>query len=327
MKVALVQEKLPAYREKLFIELQNNIDLDIFSSAKSASRLDYTSCRFVNFWNLRLCVIPISILRYDRIILEANVRDLTVVMLALIFPSKVVLWGNWKTGRATDVLRSFLSSWCSRSIYYCTSHQMQFDPIQKRSAVANNTIAINTIKYQPPTANFVLGFLGSVNRRKGLEVLFMLLSDLVDSGYEVSLNIIGDGEYLSELMKLPSYKQNSGRINLMGRVEREEELSRLIQNCSVIISPEQAGLSIAHAFACSRPFVCYERAISGGEKYNIINGLNGFRSKDYNELRSQITSLIESNQLLETMCYNSKAYYDTNMSVSNFIKNIKFILE
>ena len=327
MRVALVQETLPAYREKLFIELKKELDINFFASTDSAPGIYYTSCRVVNFLSLRISILPISILSYDRIILEANIRDLTVVILALIFPSKAVLWGNWKTGRVTDIFRIFLSRWCSRSIYYSHHHQMQFDPFKKRSVVANNTIAISSVVYDEAASEFVIGFLGSIKRRKGLEDLLKLLSDLTASGYKVDLNIIGDGEYLDKFMELESFKQNSSRIHLKGRVEREEELSRLIQNCSVIVSPNQAGLSIAHTFACARPFVCYENAISGGEKYNIINGINGFLSTDYNELKSQIINLIESRKLLERMCYNSKMYYEANMSADNFIKKFKLILK
>ena len=327
MRIALVQEKLPAYREKLFMELQKELDIDIFSSIDSSLALQYTRCRVVNFLGLRISFMPSSIFSFDRIVLEANIRDLTVVMLALFYPSKVVLWGNWKTGRVTDVLRIFLSRWCSRSIYYSPYHQMQFDPFKKRSVVANNTIAISAVSHKEAPSKFVIGFLGSVNKRKGLEDLLKLLSDLKDSGYNVDLNIIGDGIYLDNLVELESFKRNSSRIHLMGRVERDEELSRLIQNCSVIVSPKQAGLSIAHTFACSRPFVCYENAISGGEKYNIINGINGYLSADYDQLKSQIIELLESRKLLETMCYNSKNYYNANMSAENFIHNFKLILE
>ena len=326
MKVALVQEKLPAYREKLFIDLQKELNIDFFASTDNAPGLHYSRISVFKFLTVRISILPISIISYNRIILEANIRDLTVVMLSLLFPSKVVLWGNWKTGRVTDIFRVFLSKWCSRSIYYSDHHQMQFDPFQKRSVVANNTIAISAGGFKKVASDFVIGFLGSVNKRKGLEDLLKLLNDLIDSGYKVDLNIIGDGDYLDKLMELALYKQNSVRIHLLGRVEDENELSRLIQNCSVIVSPKQAGLSIAHTFACGRPFICYENAISGGEKYNIINGINGFRSTDYYELKSHVIYLLESKKLLLTMCHNSKKYYESNMSADNFIKNVKLIL-
>ena len=94
------------------------------------------------------------------------------------------------------------------------------------------------------------------------------------------------------------------------------------------ISYGQAGLSVLQALGFGVPFITKKNAISGGEKYNIKNGYNGFLIED---------SLVVLSNIILKLCIDikyakqlgEKAFYYINNSciISNMAKGIQKPIE
>ena len=94
------------------------------------------------------------------------------------------------------------------------------------------------------------------------------------------------------------------------------------------ISYGQAGLSVLQALGFGVPFITKKNAISGGEKYNIKNGYNGFLIED---------SLIALSNIILKLCIDIKYakqlgenafyYYQQFCIISNMVKGIQDAIE
>lgn len=121
---------------------------------------------------------------------------------------------------------------------------------------------------------FVLLCIAVLNKNKQHTLLFDACNKIISQGYNIMLNLIGDGPDRKELME---YANEIGILHLvtfMGSQSREI-VKQEIDKAHVVVSAskfETFGLSIVEGFACGRPVVSID---SGGPR-DTVTLQNGF---------------------------------------------------
>lgn len=141
---------------------------------------------------------------------------------------------------------------------------------------------------------FILLCIAGLNKNKQHKLLFDALSLIVDLGYDVKLNLIGEGSDEDELKLYLNEKKLNGYVTFMGAQPRE--IVKLeIDKAHLVVSASKSetfGLSIIEAFACGRPVVAVD---SGGPRDTVTNE-NGILVKENasDKLAEAIISVINN---------------------------------
>ncbi|MEM2261575.1 MAG: glycosyltransferase family 4 protein [Ignisphaera sp.] len=117
-------------------------------------------------------------------------------------------------------------------------------------------------------------FVGRLTRRKGLIYLIKATEILKKKGYQISVNIIGDGPERKNLEKYIT-KRSLSCIRFMGNLSRRRLLEELF-TCDIFCMPslhEAFGIAILEAMAARKPVVA---STVGGIPELVLDGETGF---------------------------------------------------
>ncbi len=138
-------------------------------------------------------------------------------------------------------------------------------------------------------------FIGRLTQQKKLEILIRAVKELDKSNYKVNLLIIGDGNERDRLIWLLA-KLRLNNFYICGSLYDEHEISSLIYNSDLCVSPGNVGLTAIHSLS-------YGTAVASHNNFNnqmpevetIIQGVNGFLFKegDSLDLAIKIKSFLE----------------------------------
>lgn len=256
---------------------------------------------------------------------------------------KLVHWGIGTSSAQGLRLHKSVISWIRNLLARCASAQVLYsehplklfsNQVQRKSFIANNTI------FNPESKDFSgvqkdsAIFIGTLNSRKGLDVLIMAFDEYLrrrKPRYICNLLIIGSGPERDQLITLPEYRRNSRYIRFVGNKTDSQEKSYFFRSAAICISPKQAGLSVLESFSYGVPFLTFRDAISGGEHLNIMNGVNGFLVRDRDELVTAIEKLDDSPELARKMGNAAYVYYHTyrnmNTMINEFITVFEYVID
>jgi glycosyltransferase involved in cell wall biosynthesis len=202
---------------------------------------------------------------------------------------------------------------------------------EEKIFVAHNTVDVfeNGPK-QIKKINSIL-FIGSLYKEKKIYELieaYVLAKKNINTKDFFSLNIVGKGEEYSNIELYIKEKKLTNSIFLLGPIYDEDKISKLFSKSILCISPNQAGLSVLKSMGYGVPFVTRENAITGGERFNIINNFNGILYNSSEELVEIISNaFLNKNKHIE-MGRNAKQYYKSIATpkhmVNGFIEAINF---
>lgn len=288
MRVAIVTNSLIHYRVPFFNRVGEKASVTVFYSHLRAEsgNIGFTaipvSCRKVGpFW-LQYGLFGRNLSGFDVVVFMGDLRWIVSLIYFIKIRSKVkvVFWGSWFTGRIVpDFLRIQLARMAYSNIFYSRRHLEEHVkngvPAQK-CFVANNSIHVDlpTDCSQRMKRNKFI-FVGSLERRKRLDLVILAIEALKGRGLHFELDIIGSGLCEAELRAMVGRSGLENQIRFLGRIEDSGSLIPLFSDSLAFISPGQAGLSVLQSMAFGVPFVTYRHAISGGEIDNIRNGMNG----------------------------------------------------
>lgn len=340
VKLVIIQKSIPHYRIDLFLKLSQIYDLlVIFSDPHSNLKYPFKT-KYIEtskIWKLEFHkgLIPFLINSNPyKVIIMMDLHFPVLLYLSLMnkFKRKVIWWGPWMTrNKIANRIRLHLMK-STPSLLYSESHKQQFlkNGIDEANLfVANNTLHISARlkSYCYEKKHFL--FVGSFNKRKGLHDLLNVYETFKqNSKTDLKLILIGDGEVYSEIRKKIELSQILlENVQLVGRIENENDLLSYFKNSIASLSLNQAGLSILQSFAYGVPYITLETAISGGETNNIINGNTGFLCKNLFEVvqKMEYLNLNRSFALaLGKNCYN---HYSEKASIENMLTSFKKIID
>ncbi|EXJ23314.1 putative glycosyltransferase [Alkalibacterium sp. AK22] len=182
----------------------------------------------------------------------------------------------------------------------------------------------------PSDEYFNIVFAGNIGEAQGLNILPKTAELLKDQSCKVRFNIIGDGRYKEELIRLVAASGVSNYFNFIPRQPASKIPHFLAASDAAFLGLSDSPLfkmtipaKLQSYMACGIPTV----ASAAGETAKIIeeskSGLCGAPG-DANILASNISKLINSDELeLESMRVNARNYYNENFDKKKLLNQME----
>lgn len=345
-KVLIIQAIVPHYRIPIFNELAKAVDLTVVYDRGRVSNEANFASKKVNVINIKnkLWIHKKNMIRmakkYDVVISMLDPSYLTTRLLCKIRgKTKLILWGIGVAasyGVRFDSLPEAALSYmkminqADAALFYSPYPVDKYSKMgvpKNKLFVANNTVQVLPIEEHK--RNSIL-FVGTLYRAKKIfELLecYKKAHSMCDT--LPRLIIVGDGEDAEPVKKWVEENRYEQQILLPGAIYDEKTLSEYFSDAIVCISPDQAGLSVLKSFGYGVPFVTHKDAITGGERLNIDNGVNGVLFDSFDEITDIIKECADHPEHYLEMGKNAKKYYNENRTVSHmlsgFIDAINFV--
>lgn len=311
--IYIVQREFMEYRTGLVKELRKITRVVVLCSKNQSSLVeDVVEVEFNSLYGLYWYknlekFLPENIF----LIIEGNFRILNLYKFFW-QKRKMILWGPWlsKNLLIQKVQGIFLVADHITPMFYYKTHMEEFEKIgitNSSSFVATNTIAIESRQEIVDARSADLCFIGSLNKRKKLDIVLNILSSIKMKGFDFVFHIVGDGPELSNLKDLVHVLKLNDCVLFHGRITETDYLNKIISQSRLSISYGQAGLSVLHSFALGTPFITMSNAISGGEISCIHNGVNGYICQSRGEFEYRIAQCLKDYDI--TMAKNALEYY------------------
>lgn len=196
--------------------------------------------------------------------------------------------------------------------------------------VANNTVEVPRVDLN--TVRSSIMFIGTLYPQKGLDILL----NAYKRAYQINknvlpLDIVGDGPLSDEIHHWIKDNNLSYKIILHGALYKSADKAKVFSKAYACISPNQGGLGVLESMAYGVPFITSKNAITGGEAFNIKDGVNGRRLECLDNLHDVILDITSNPQTYESMGRNAYHYYWTNRTpqhmANGLIQAIHYTLE
>jgi glycosyltransferase involved in cell wall biosynthesis len=173
-------------------------------------------------------------------------------------------------------------------------------------------------------------FIGRLTRVKKLDLLLKAFYILNEKVQKYNLIFIGSGEMTNELSEMAQSLDISKDIWFFGETYDELELSELIFNADLCVSPGNVGLTAIHAMTYGCPVITHDNfAYQGPEFEAIVSGRTGIFFK-YNNIQSLIESInnwfnlkLERNLIIENCFKIIDTKYNPHYQIDIIKENIK----
>lgn len=343
-KILILSNSIPEYRLPVYNKLAKNFDLTIAYFGKSASnqnddfKVIKLNAKRLSYFILFEENITKLASNYDAVIAWNNLRTLQYIKLGFLKNRKFALT-YWNIGVSASYNKEFdkdrrfekIQFWMwnkADSLVFYTDYPIKRyveDGGFKREKlfVANNTVEIKERIQIPPIKKHFL-FVGTLYKAKKIYDLLEAYQNAYQKNNNIQpLIIIGDGVERSNIDKWVEQNNLIDKITLTGAIFDQNLLKDYYQDAIVCISPGQAGLTVMNSMAYGVPFVTSKNAITGGEIFNISNGVNGII---YDGLMSSLSEIILDlsidNEKVLRLSTNAQNYYFSKGSIENMVKGL-----
>lgn len=343
--VFILDHPLMGYRFPFYQQLiEKGYSVTVFHSGKMKTNqnIPQVIVKKIEFFGVNFRKLP-NLKTFDIVVHMQNIRVVNLWLLTLNpFKSyKVIHWGiGVSSSKGLSLkkdlmarLRAFLARFSSAQILYSDFPLPLFpEKVLRKTFVANNTIYNSNPQDFSDQQKDSFLFIGSLNKRKGLELLIeAFLSIKEKDAMGSKLIIVGDGPEREQLSKLAANNKFSGSIDFLGNISDQKTKEQLFKKSWISISPLQAGLSVLESFSYGVPFISFENAISGGEHLNIKDGFNGFLVNSKEELVEKMFVIMNDRVIANKMGNNAYKFYMENRQMSHMVNTFdeafKFVLQ
>ncbi len=293
MKVLMILNHAPDYREPFLRELGRQVDLTVVAQPCNADGLgppeSRSGYRYIEtasyriagfFWQPGLSRL-LEKCRWDIICVSANLRHLSRVFLFLTHPAykkKWVWWGHVVGENPSNII-AVLRKWLIKKSAGCLVHSRSIVYQLKKgyglTAISfNNSDAMahefRNAVYDSIHQEIRMLFVGRYHPRKRLERLVQLASRRED----VSVRIVGPG---MEHLRLDNSLKNTGRIEIFGRTIGEE-LKVHFDWADIVVNPGHVGLLVINAARNGKGIVVDKESYHAPEHWLAIEAGQPFIS-------------------------------------------------
>ena len=319
-RIYLVNKNFPIYRKSIWDRLLNNHDNEFtfcfskesFKDVKSheVSRYNYKNrfhrienLKFLNWIYWQTGVLSILLKRVDVVIFLGEMSILSTWITSILLRIKnvrVVYWGHGIYGKDKGFKKYF------RILFLkLAHHNLVYEKFAKKLMIKNGfkesevSIVYNSINYYEQLSLFkglleskdekifknkspTLLFIGRLTKVKKIDRLIKA-TIILNKKSRYNLLIIGDGEMRDELETQAKELIENNSCIFYGECYDEKELSKLIYNADLTVSPGNVGLTSIHSLSFGTP-VCSHSNYNNQmpEVESIINGVNGFLFEEDN---------------------------------------------
>ena len=212
-----------------------------------------------------------------------------------------------------DIIRKFLFTKADALAFYTTY------PIEKYAKMgiprekmfeAPNTVYVRPVA-EPLDKDSIL-FIGTLYKQKGLQILLDAYYELKKNVALPKLRIIGIGPDFDEICKWIKDNDMSDFVEMIGAIYNIDEKAIYFARAYACVSPMQAGLSVLESMGYGVPFITSKNAITGGEIFNIHNGIDGIIMESTNQLKAVIKDISEHKEKYIEMGKMAQTFYNEN---------------
>ncbi|MEB8347235.1 glycosyltransferase [Flavobacteriaceae bacterium KMM 6898] len=347
-KVLIIYNRIWPYRIPIFNLLSKHYDLTVTYSIDNSfdEKVDFKVKKIPGYKLSRFFIHKESLddlcKGFDVVIGYGDIGWLSLMRLLFIRNRKykIILWGigvrasydnNYGEKTKWDMVRYYLMKKTDAILFYSK------DPIpiyikegfeKNKLHVANNTVLVNPIVLEKERDTIL--FIGTLYKQKKI---YELLNSYLEA-YEFSddipnLEIIGSGTEHENIANWVKENALTAKIFLRGKIFDENILCKYFSAAIACISPGQAGLSVLKSMGYGVPYISKKNAITGGEIFNIENGVNGVLYENDAELKDIILDINLNRNKYVDMGLNAKRYYNhcrkPEDMANGIIKAIEFV--
>lgn len=337
--ILVIQGWLPHYRLEVFNALCNVDDVTVVHSGKPARR---PNDRFLEIILPVDRIGPFSLQRGLSSLIEETRPDATIAMFDIRWLNSVramyrydrqIPWVWW----GLDAGKSKLALHAKLAIARRPNPIVFYDVVTReriglriadsdKMFVANNTFHVpNRVKGHLNAVKNRFINVGSLDARKQNDIAIRALANIVrDTRADIRLTLIGDGPERENLQALAQSLGIEDRVELVGQVNDALLLSRYYAESYASVSFGQAGLAVLQSMAFGVPFITKRNAISGGEKFNISDGRNGYFCKDDpSDLERIMRDLVSNPENARQLGCAAFEYYSTAATIDNMVASFE----
>ena len=187
---------------------------------------------------------------------------------------------------------------------------------------------MHSVQHNKANRPFTITMVASFTPAKDYTTLIATVSEMIEEGYDLTCNLVGDGKLRKDMMALIPANQ-SNRFQFTGMIADPE---RILQGSHVGVLLARAGHSegysntIMEIIAAGLPVICTN---TGGNPEMVTPKKNGFlishESKE--ELRSAIHALYTSPELCEKMGMESRLFAEKQFPMDRLISDLLTIYQ
>ena len=293
-KISFILNYAPHYREAVYRLIDKTFDCRFYFGDKgNIKKLDYEIfSKPVKEFRVKSikgdwCYYAggLSVLKdgSDTYILTGDMRNLSnwliLLLLKLFYPHKrSAIWTHGVYGKESKLQLSIKKVFYSLvDIIFCYGDRSKslminagiksdkifsiHNSLDYEKQVALRSIADDGVLYRQHFGNdnSTLIFTGRLTKVKRLDMILEAMSILRNRGERYNLVLVGDGVERENLQQLAKAYDISDLIWFYGACYDEEELSKLIYNADLCVSPGNVGLTSIHSMTYGTPVITHNR--------------------------------------------------------------------
>lgn len=185
-------------------------------------------------------------------------------------------------------------------------------------------------------SNLVVLFVGRLEKRKGVHILFKSIPYILDEFPETEFLIIGRDTYVTkDFISFEGNKEYSFKSKLIRSIPEKylknikfldyvdsKTLSQYYSSCDIFVAPslyESFGFIYIEAMSYAKPVI---GCSVGGVPEVIKDGLNGILvpPQDHNSLADAIITLIKDKELRQRLGRQARKYVEENFSIDSMVE-------
>lgn len=328
-KVLIIQNTISHYRVPIYNLIADKHDVDViygYGDVPCGCRFNTIHMPIKNVWKITFFVgrLPQIARQYDVVIAMLAPLWGTIVSMTInpFRKYKMITWGigvpasysiHYDDSSKSLLGYKVLIKCSDATIFYSDYPKEKYQKIGFQSNklfVAHNTVKVEEIN---SCEKNIFLFIGSLYKAKGIEILLKTYQKAKPIVIDMpKLIIIGGGEGYQDILDWVKNNQLEDSIELLGPVYDEKIVSSYFNKAIICISPNQAGLSVQKSMGYGVPFITNKNAYTGGEIFDIENGVNGIKYSNNDELLHILVDAATNKNKYIVMGENAKKYYDKN---------------
>lgn len=345
--VLIIQKTIPSYRIPIFNHLGEIYNLSVvYSEGSVPQNVSFKPLYVPTFYvHLHFHKKNLYLLarKYDVVICTSETSFFYVRMLGLLPRNfKLIYWGigvaagyNTPFDSSEKVAKVIIKQarHADAMLFYSDYPVIKYSKcgiLPQKMFVANNTVQLSSTRYEEDKD--CLLFIGSMYKQKGLGQLLSAYKEASLEGSNIPpLVLIGDGTEKEELENFVNENHLSSKITFTGRITDEDVLNKFFAKALLCISPNQAGLSVLKSMGYGVPFVTRKEAITGGEIFNIHDGVDGIIYNEQEDLKQIIIHCLENKNKYVEMGKAARTFYESyrtpSVMVQGFVDAINYVTQ
>lgn len=358
-KICLIYNYAHHYRKSIFSLLDSELGCDFVFGNKylDVKKMDYTLFhhKVTEVKNIKVGpflyqrnVLKLIFQGYDKFIVLGEPMNLStwgILFLAKFFRKEVYLWTHGWYGR-----EGFLKKIIKKVFYKLSSGILLYGNYAKKLMIENgfnkNSLFViyNSLDYDKQLlvreklkkvsiykdhfGNLypVLLFVGRLTSVKRLDMLLDVVRMSIYNGRPLNLILIGQGEKQNELESMTRQYGIDSHVWFYGPSYDEIELSSLIYNADICVSPGNVGLTAIHSLVYGCPVITHDNYREQMPEFEAIKiGITGdfFHQNDLQSLYKVIQKWLDNHKDRNEIRDNAYKEIDLNWNPYNQLRIIK----